>query len=148
MKIKYFLNLSLSLIILFISCEAKESPMLSYLKTQLDIHQKEKFSVIILPFDACNSCIHSSLKYISENPQILDKNQVIIYNFLSLKSSKIQYGERVFNHKNMIIDNMADYLNFDFLHSQPVVVHIENGDLIQIENLDSYNFKDLLGKVH
>lgn len=148
MKTRFYLNLLLSLTILSFSCVSKENSLEKYLKTQLNINEEEKFSVIILPFDACNACIHSTLTYISENLELLDINKVIIYNFLSLKSNKIQYGESVFNHKNMIIDDKSKFLDFDFKHNQPMVIHIEKGILIKIENLDSHNFSELLGKIH
>ncbi|SFG59065.1 hypothetical protein SAMN04487988_105181 [Algoriphagus hitonicola] len=148
MKTKLHLNLLLSLVILIISCQSEKKSIENYIKYNIGLEYEDKFSIIILPFDACNACIHSSLSYISSNLSVLNKNKLIIYNFLSLKSSKMQYGEELFNHENTIIDSNGKFLEFDFKHNQPMIIQIENEDITKIENLDSSNFEVLLSKLH
>ncbi|KPQ17744.1 MAG: hypothetical protein HLUCCX10_06240 [Algoriphagus marincola HL-49] len=148
MKIYYQLSLFLFLTCMITNCTSDKNSIKDYIKTKVDLNYKESFSIVILPFDACNTCIHATLEYISTNPDILNNNKLILYNFLSLKSKKIQYGDELFEHTNTIIDREGNFLDFDFKHNQPMVIKIQDKNLKNIEDLDSENYFELLSKIH
>ncbi|MCH7414022.1 hypothetical protein MM213_11025 [Belliella sp. R4-6] len=126
-------SLSILLILFISNCNPKQNfPNVQGYLNQVDselLNQNVK-NIVYVPFDACNSCVHGIISFVSENPSVLDKNLFILVKFNSLKSYKIKYGQEIFDHQNMVFDSGTKYFDFNFKFNSPVLLKLKKGTFV------------------
>lgn len=111
-------------------------------KEEANIEFKKYKRIVLIPNSGCSGCIKEAEYFYTNHTE--DSSILFIFtNIAIMKDFKMNLGKDIEERKNVIVDRKNMFYFKEYQESlYPVVIHLKNGEITHISNLDEIMSED------
>lgn len=98
-----------------------------------------KQAVLILPKAGCTGCINSAETFVVDNAKVNRSFGVVLTDIVSLKTTKIKFGEDLIDQENIYIDHNNDFYKNGLESLYPTIFYLRNKRIGHVEFVSPEN---------